>query len=202
MKLKSDAKFEVESTSFQNGHREFDRFWPEHSKVSLILTLMDFFCGNYILFKLKRVERSYLEWNWRVIQNLERNQLAVSKLTEGIWQILTWALKSFTNFHFNGLLLTKVFIVQAKKVLRIYLSWNWRGIQNLEWKQLAVSKLTYEIWKFWPEHFKVSTSFTLMGFFWAKYILLKLNMYIRVIFHETEEGCKIWSGIDFVPKLT
>ena len=163
---------------------------------------MDFFCGNYILFKLKRVERSYLEWNWRVIQNLERNQLVVSKLTEGIWQILTWALKSFTNFHFNGLLLTKVFIVQTKKVLRIYLSWNWRGIQNLEWKQLAVSKLTYEIWKFWPEHFKVSTSLTLMGFFWAKYILLKLNMYIRVIFHETEEGCKIWSGIDFVPKLT
>ena len=142
MRLRRDTKFREESTSFQNWHNEFDRFWPEHTKVSLILTLMEFFCGKYILFKLKKVQRCYLYWNWRRIQNLERNSLVVSKLTWGIWQFLTWTLKSFTNFHFNMLLLSKVSIAQAKKVQRNYLSWNWRMIQNLERKQLVVSKLT------------------------------------------------------------
>ena len=38
-----------------------------------------------------------------------------SKLTWGIWQILTWALENVKNLHFNGLLLTKVYNVWAKK---------------------------------------------------------------------------------------
>ena len=35
-----------------------------------------------------------------------------------------------------------------------------------------------------------------MGSFWVKYILFELKKYKGVIFHETEEGCKIWRGID------
>ena len=54
-----------------------------------------------------------------------------------------------------------------------------------------------EFHKFWPEHSKVSKIFTLMGTFWAKYILSELKKYSGVIFHETEEGYKIWRGIYF-----
>ena len=50
--------------------------------------------------------------------------------------------------------------------------------------------------KFWPEQLKVSKSFTLIGSFWAKYILFEVRKYKWVIFYETEEGCKIWRGID------
>ena len=46
--------------------------------------------------------------------------------------------------------------------------------------------------KFWPERSKVSKIFTLMGSFWAKYILFELKKYREVIFHDTEEWCKIW----------
>ena len=35
-----------------------------------------------------------------------------------------------------------------------------------------------------------------MGSFWAKYTLFELKKYIGVIFHETEEGYKIWRGIN------
>ena len=35
-----------------------------------------------------------------------------------------------------------------------------------------------------------------MGSFWAKYILFELKKYRGVIFNETEEGYKIWTGID------
>ena len=50
--------------------------------------------------------------------------------------------------------------------------------------------------KFWPELLKVPINFPLMGFLWAKYILFSLKKYRRVIFHESEEGCKIWRVIN------
>ena len=40
----------------------------------------------------------------------------------GIWQIFTRALGSLKTFSFNGFLLSKVYIVGAKKVQRSYLS--------------------------------------------------------------------------------
>ena len=39
--------------SFQNWHKEFDKFWPGYSKVSKIFTLMGSFWAKYILFELK-----------------------------------------------------------------------------------------------------------------------------------------------------
>ena len=40
--------------SVQNWHKEFDEFWPEHSKISKICTLMGFFWTKYIMFDLKK----------------------------------------------------------------------------------------------------------------------------------------------------
>ena len=119
-------------SSFQNWHNEFDKFWPEYSK-----SLKNFHFNGLLLSKVyivwaKKVERSYLSWNWIRVQNLERNQLVVSKLTQGIWQILTRALKSLKDFNFNELLLNKVYIAWTKKVERIYLSWHWRVMQILK----------------------------------------------------------------------
>ena len=39
-----------------------------------------------------------------------------------LWQVFTRALGNLKNFSFNGLLLSKVYIVGAKKVGRSYLS--------------------------------------------------------------------------------
>ena len=47
-----------------------------------------------------------------------------------------------------------------------------------------------------PSTWKSKKIFTLIGSFWAKYILFELKNYRGVIFHETEEGYKIWRGID------
>ena len=40
--------------SFKNWHKEFDRFWPERSKVSKIFTLIGSSWAKYILFELKK----------------------------------------------------------------------------------------------------------------------------------------------------
>ena len=63
--------------------------------------------------------------------------------------------------------------------------------------------LSFQNWlekfdEFWPEHLKVSKIFTLLCSLWAKYILCELEKYSRVIFHETEEGDKIWRGINLL----
>ena len=50
--------------------------------------------------------------------------------------------------------------------------------------------------EFWPEHSKVSKNCTLMGSFWTKYIMFELQKYRGVMFHYTEEWCKIWGRTD------
>ena len=70
--------------SFQDWHKEFDKFWPEHSKVSKIFTLMGSFWAKYMLFELKKVQRSYLSWNWKDMQILKKNWLVVWKILEKI----------------------------------------------------------------------------------------------------------------------
>ena len=137
-----------------------------------------------------------MSWQWRMMQNLKRDWHDVSKLTWGIWRILIRALESLKKIHFNVLLLSKVYIVLVEKVQRSYLSWHWRGIQNLERNRLAFQNWHKEFNKFWPEHSKVSKISTLMGSFWAKYILFELKKYRGIIFHHIEEWCKIWRKTD------
>ena len=187
--------------SFQNWHGEFDEFWPEHLKISKILTLMDSFWAEYILFELKKyrgvifhdTERWYKIW--RGIDLSFQN-----------WQDefdIVW-LGGLKNFPFNGLLLSKVYIVWAKKCRGVILhdieEWYkiWSGIN------LSFENWHEEFHKFWPDHLKVSKIFTLMDSFWAKYILSELKKCRSVIFHDTEEWYKIRRGIDLlcVSKLT
>ena len=174
--------------SFQNWHGEFDEFWLEHLKGRILTQTLESLkkChfNELLLSKVyivwgKKVQASYLPWHWRVIQNLERNRLVVSKLTWGIWQILTWALESFKNVQFTGLLLSKVYIAWAKKVSRKYLSWHWRAMQNLKKNWLVVWKMTWRI-----VHFN--------GLLVTKVYNFELKKYKGVIFKNTEEWWKIW----------
>ena len=55
-----------------------------------------------------------MSWQWRMIQYLKRNWLVSSKLTWGIWQLLTRALENPKSLHFNKLLLTKAYNAQVK----------------------------------------------------------------------------------------
>ena len=48
--------------------------------------LMGSFCKNQIKFQAK-VQKSYISWDWRVMQNLNKNWLVVSNMTWRIWWI-------------------------------------------------------------------------------------------------------------------
>ena len=110
------------------------RISTTHVKFHQIYTVISSFFLKVYKISAKK-ERSYVSWQWRMMQKLKRNWLVVLKLTWGIWQILTQALNSLKNLHFNKLLLTKVYNVWAKKkVQRSYLSWHWRTIKKFEKK--------------------------------------------------------------------
>ena len=94
----------------------------------------------------KNVQRSYVSWHWRVMQNLKKNEFAVSTMTR-IWWILIWALKSLKNLHLDWLLSCKVYNVWPEKAQRSYLSWHCRVMQNSKEYWLVVWKTTWGIWK-------------------------------------------------------
>ena len=54
MKLNSDKKIGEINLLFKNWHKGFDKFWPEHLKVSKIFNLMGTFWAKYLLFELKK----------------------------------------------------------------------------------------------------------------------------------------------------
>ena len=66
----------------------------------------------------------------------------------------------------------------------------WRGID------LSVQNWHEEFDKFWPEHSKISKTFTLIGSFWSTYVMFELRKYRGVIFDGTEDWCKIWRKTD------
>ena len=193
-----------EGYKFWNWHKECGKFWPEHSKISKIFTLMGFFRAKYILFKLKKYKGIIFhetEEGYKIRRGTGLSFQNWRKQFDKFWPEHSKVLKIFTLigpfytfFHFNRLLL---YIFWAKKVQRGYLSWNWRGIQNLERIHLSFQDWHKEFDEFWPEPSEVLKIFTLIGSFWAKYTFFELKKYRGVTFHETEEGYKIWRGIDF-----
>ena len=115
--------------------QEFCKFSPEQLKVSKLAYWWDPLIQSKKSVSLKFREKLCVMTIWRMMQNLERNWLVISKFTRRIWWILTRGPENLNNFNFDVLLLSKVYIVWGKKVQRSYISWNWREIQNLERKQ-------------------------------------------------------------------
>ena len=164
MTLKIDGKFEEKLICCFKNDNNFD---PGILKSQNLLFNWFLLCKVFNVWP-KKVWRSYLSWHWRVIPNLERDQLVISKLTWGIWQILTWALESLKNVHFNGLFLTKVYIVWDKKVQRSYLHNTNEWCKIWRKTDLWFAKWHEEFGKFSPEHLKVLKIGTLMGSFCPK----------------------------------
>ena len=99
-------------------------------------------------------------------------------------------MRNLANFHqktrkcqhwdFEGIFLSEVENVWAKKLQRMCNGTEeWRGID------LPFHNWRKEVDKVWLEHSKVSKMWTLMGYFWPKYVMLKLksteDLYLMVL---------------------
>ena len=158
---------------FGKWREEFDKFLPDHSTVSKLGLWWGPFIQSRKCMSLKFT--SYVSWQWRMMQNLKRNWLVSSKWTWGIQGNLTWALKNLKNFHFNGLLLTKVCNVWAWNVQRSYVWWHWRLMQNSKETDLCFQQRHEKSDKFSPEHLKVS----ILGLWWDPFIQTRKCMSLK-----------------------
>ena len=138
-----------------------------------------------------------MSWQWKKMQKLKRNWLLTSKLTWGIWRILIQALKDLKNLHFNGLPLTKVCNVRAKKEQGSYAWWHWILIQNLKEKWLLLSKMTWGICEMFTRALESLNIWTLMGPIHWKERMYELKIYRGAICHDNEKRYKNWRGIHF-----
>ena len=102
--------------------------------------------------------------------------LSFFKLTWQTSQILTRALKSLKNLCFKWLLVTKVYIVWAKKVQRSYLSRHLRDMQILKKNWLVLWKKNCEIWQISPEHLKLSK----LGLWWDPFVQSRKGMTLNL----------------------
>ena len=101
------------------------------------------------------VQRNYLSWHWKVMQNLTKKWLVVWKMTLGIWQILTRALKSVKIGTLMGSFCPKWKMYELKIYRAAICHDNeewckiWRGID------LSFRNGYKEFDKSWPEDLKI-----------------------------------------------
>ena len=128
-------------------------------KFHQICTLTGSFRWKCIKFQLKKVQRSYVSWHWRVMQSLKKNLFVVSKLTR-IWWILIWALESLKNVHFSWSLSCKVYNVWPKKC---------RGVIFHDTEESCkVSRKTWGIREIFTKTLKSLKIETFKGYFYLK----------------------------------
>ena len=161
--------------SFQNWHKEFDEYWLENSKLSKIYILMGCFWPKYIMFEPTNYRGVTLDCTQDWYKVWRKTGLCFQKLTWGIWQIFTWALKSLQIGTLMASFCLKLKMHELKIYRGVLCDYNeewckiWRGID------LSVQNRHEEFDEFWPNHSKISKTCTLMGCFWPKYIMLELK---------------------------
>ena len=97
MTMTNDAKFEEELTChFKIDIRNLMNFDPSTWKSKKIALQLPPLTKVYNVWA-KKVQRSYVWWHWRLMQNLKENWLVLSKMTWGIWQI--WIAHLTKNFQ-------------------------------------------------------------------------------------------------------
>ena len=176
--------------------QEFGIIWPEHSKVSKTCTFICSYCAKYLMFDLKKYRG--------VIFHDTEGWCKIWRKTDlwfGKWH------EKFGKFSPEHLKVSKLGLwwdpfVQSRKCMSLKFTEElyviaMKNDAKFEEELTCHFKIDMRnLNEFWSKHLKVSTNFILMCSFWAKYILLEQKTYRGVIFHEPEEGYKIWRGID------
>ena len=130
--------------SFQNWHKQFDKFWLERWKVSKIYTLMGCFWLKYIMFEIKKyrgvIFHDTREW---------------CKIWRKIWWYEIFMASFCSKLRMYKLKIHRgVVCLDNEKWCKI-----WRGIH------LSVQNWHEKFDEFWLEHSKISKICTLMGCF-------------------------------------
>ena len=85
------------------------KFDKQFTTVTTHNSVQNYYKSN-LMFDLKKYRGVIFQGTEGWCKIWRKTWLVVWKMTWGIWWILIWALESLKNFHFNALLLNKVYI--------------------------------------------------------------------------------------------
>ena len=141
---------------FQNWHKEFDKIWPEHSKVSKIFILMGSFWAKYKLLELKKYrviivhETEEVYKICREIDSLFQNWY---KISDSFWLEHSKVSKIFALM---GSFWAKYVFFELKKCRGVIFHDIEKWCKIWRKTELLLGKWHEEFCKFSPEHSKVS----------------------------------------------
>ena len=143
--VNSETKFEKTLTLwFQKWDEELGKLSLPHSK-SEKCTLIGSFCQQQIIVSVRKFQRNFVSWHWRVKQNLKENWL--EKWQNHIKNLVNFHASSrkFENLHFDWILSFKGYKDLGETVQKSYVSRHWRVVQILKKNWLLVPKMTWRI---------------------------------------------------------
>ena len=101
MTLKTHAKLEEKLICCFKNDRNLVNFDPSTQSLKKVYFHWLILCEVFNVWP-KKVQRSYLSWHWRKMQNLKKNWPVAWKMTWETWQIFSRALESLINWDFDG----------------------------------------------------------------------------------------------------
>ena len=134
MTLKIDTKFKEKLICCFKNDKNFAKIDPNTRKSQKFALYWFLLCKKFN----ENLQRSYASWQSWMMQNLKKKLTCCFKVDMRNLTNFEPSTLNSKDFHFNALLLSKVYIVCAKKLQRRYLSRYWRGIQNLERNWLVI----------------------------------------------------------------
>ena len=154
MALMGDAKFEEKLSCGLENEMKYEKFWPEHLKISKLGLWWDLLSQSRKCLSLKSTDElcvmtmkdakceEKLSCHFRIdIRNLTNFDLS------------TWKSQ---KFHFNVLLLSKVYIVWAKKSTEELSFMTLKSDAKFEEKITFVLEITWGTWEIFTRDLKVS----------------------------------------------
>ena len=130
------------------------------------------------------------------MKNLKRNWLVVSKLTQGIWRILTWELESLKIYTLMGCFWANYIMFELKKYRKVMFDCTQDWYKVCRKTGLCFQKLTWAIWQIFTRALVKSPNWDLHVIRYLKLKMYELKIYRGVMCHDNEEWCKNWRGID------
>ena len=183
--------------SFQNWHKEFDKFWPEHWKISKICTLIGCFCPKYIMFELKKYRGVMFDGTKYWCKIWWKSELCFQKSHEEFSKFSTEPVRQSKNWEFYWVLLSKIENVRALDLKGSYVSWQWRIMQNLKRNWLISLKLTWGICWILTQALQNLKNLHSNGLFFTKVYNFWAKEVQGVMFYGTEYWCKFWGKTAF-----
>ena len=157
--------------SVQNWHEEFDKFWPEHLKISKICTLMGCFWPKYIMFELKKYRGVMFDGTEYWCEIWRKTDLYFQKWHEEFGKCSPEHIRKSKNWDFNGILL-----IQSRKCMSLKFTGEF-CVMTMENDAKFEGELTCQF-KIDGRNFtnfnpstRNSHKYALIGCFWPKYII-------------------------------